>query len=544
MRRPNIILLMADQLTAFALENYGNRIVKAPNIASLSENGVTFESAYCNFPICAPSRYSLLSGRLPHAIKAFDNASEFAADQPTLLHYLRRLDYNTALSGKMHFVGPDQLHGYGERLNTDIYPADFAWVPNWKAGPRNAPTGISMRAVVEAGPCVRSLQLDYDEETAFLAKQKIYDLARSSSNQPFFLTVSFSHPHSPYTASQAHWDRYRHDDIDMPRTGAIPLKSLDTHSYWLYFSHGRDRIEVTHEHVRNARHAYYGMVSYVDDKVGELMEVLRQTKLLHDAIIIFTSDHGEMLGERGMWYKQTFFESASRVPLIISGPGIRKGHRVDRNVSLVDLMPTILSLANDGKVDVDTPLDGSDLADLACGGTVEGSDLIVSEYSDMGVCAPCRMIREGDFKYIYVHRHESMLFDLRKDPLEHENLSGRPESAEIESRLRTALLNDWDPEAISQQILESQAGRELIWAVTKDASQRDNWSYEARKGDKQRYVRGGGDAEGTVAVKGRARFPYVPPTPLAEPKAMPFDVAYAGEPPGGGKKMTSKSLKA
>jgi len=183
MRRPNIILVMADQLTVFALENYGNKIVKAPHIASLSENGVTFESAYCNFPICAPSRYSMLTGRLPHAIDAFDNASELAAAQPTLLHYLRRLGYSTTLSGKMHFVGPDQLHGYGERLNTDIYPADFAWVPDWKAGPRNAPTGISMRAVVEAGPCLRSLQIDYDDETAFLANQKIYDLARDDGDQ-------------------------------------------------------------------------------------------------------------------------------------------------------------------------------------------------------------------------------------------------------------------------------------------------------------------------------------------------------------------------
>lgn len=517
MRRPNIILMMADQLTVFALENYGNRIVKAPHIAALGENGTTFERAYCNFPICAPSRYSMLTGRLPHSIGAFDNASELSAAQPTLLHYLRRLGYRTCLSGKMHFVGPDQLHGYHERLNTDIYPADFAWVPDWKAGPRNAPTGISMRAVVESGPCVRSLQLDYDEETAFLARQKIYDIARDDSGQPFFLTVSFSHPHSPYTASQEHWDRYRHGDIDMPRTLPIPLESLDTHSRWLYYSHGRDRIEVTDEHVRNARHAYYGMVSYVDDKVGELLEALRQTRMLDDTIILFTSDHGEMLGERGMWYKQTFFESAARVPLVVSGPGIRKGQRVDGNVSLVDLMPTILSLADEGKVDVQTPLDGRDLAGSMYGGRAAEEGRVVSEYSDMGVCAPCRMIRKGDFKYVYVHGHEPMLFDLARDPLEVDNLCGRPESAALEGELRAALLSGWDPEAVNRQVLDSQAARQLIWAVTGSASKRDNWSYEVRRGDKQRYVRGGGDAEGTVAVKGRARFPYVAPAAAKQP---------------------------
>lgn len=526
MRRPNIILLMADQLTVFALENYGNRIVKAPHIAALGENGVTFENAYCNFPICAPSRYSMLTGRLPHAIDAFDNASELCAAQPTLLHYLRKLGYGTSLSGKMHFVGPDQLHGYCERLNTDIYPADFAWVPDWNAGPRNAPTGISMRAVVESGSCLRSLQLDYDEETAFLAKQKIFDLARDTTDRPFFLTVSFSHPHSPYTASKPHWDRYHHDDIDMPRTGPIPLEALDVHSRWLYYSHGRDRIEVTDAHTRNARHAYYGMVSYVDDKVGELMALLKQTNLLDDSIVVFTSDHGEMLGERGMWFKQTFFESAARVPLIVSGPGIRKGHRVGRNVSLVDLMPTLLSLANDGKLDVRTPLDGTDLSDLAGGATSDKAGRVVSEYSDMGVCAPCRMIREGDFKYIYVHGHPPMLFDLANDPLEHTNLSGQPETAEIEQHLRAALLSDWDPESINQRVLQSQAERELIWTVSKGNSQRDNWSHEVRRGDKLRYVRGGGDREGTVAVKGRARFPYVPPAPQSAPQ----DIAPADTP--------------
>ena len=174
-------------------------------------------------------------------------------------------------------------------------------------------------------------------------------------------------------------------------------------------------------------------------------------------------------------------------------------------------MPTVLSFANDGKVNVDTPLDGRELTELAAGRSAGDSDRVISEYSDMGVCAPCRMIREGQYKYIYVHGHPAMLFDLESDPLEHENLSGRAQWVEIENRLRATLLDGWDPEEINSQILESQVGRELIWAVTKNSSKRDNWSYEMRRGDKQRYVRGGGDAEGTVAVKGRARFPYVAP---------------------------------
>lgn len=519
MRRPNIIVFMADQLSALALKNYGNETVKAPNIAALSDTGVTFKNAYCNYPICAPSRYSMLSGRMPHAIGAYDNATEMPASIPTLMHYLRRLGYFTTLCGKMHFVGPDQLHGFNERLITDIYPANFAWVPNWKEGPRNAPTGINMRAVAEASPCVRSLQLDYDEEATFLANQKVYDLARAPRDTPFFLTVSLTHPHSPFTATQEHWDRYDHDKIDMPQTGPIPLEELDTHSRWLYYSHGRDRLELTPAHVRNARHAYYGMISYVDDKVGEILRLLKQGNLMDDTIFIFTADHGEMMGERGMWFKQTFFDHSTRIPLIINGPGLPKGKVVDQNVSLVDLLPTLLAMADNGKIDVQSPIDGADLTKLMAGSDKDWRDRVLSEYSDMGVCAPCRMIREGRYKMTYVHGHESLLFDLVADPQERQNLSGEAKVAAVENKLRASLLGGWDPELINARVLESQAARQVIWSATKD-DPGDNWSYEFRKGDQQRFVRGGGTS-GTTAVKGRARYPYVKPMPLQEARPIP-----------------------
>ena len=142
--RPNIVLVMADQLAAPALPFYGHRVVRAPHMAKLAAEGVIFDAAYCNSPICAPSRFSMLSGRLPTAIGAFDNAAEFAASIPTVAHYLVAGGYRTILCGKMHFIGPDQQHGFEERLVTDIYPADFAWTPNWLAGPADKPSGISM----------------------------------------------------------------------------------------------------------------------------------------------------------------------------------------------------------------------------------------------------------------------------------------------------------------------------------------------------------------------------------------------------------------
>lgn len=177
----------------------------------------------------------------------------------------------------MHFIGPDQLHGFRQRLTTDIYPSNFAWTPGWPNEPEYRPTGISLRPVVQAGKCVRSLQIGYDDEVEFHGVQKIHDLARYAQDDPFFLTISFTHPHSPFTTTAHYWDKYRHDDIDLPSVRAIPVEELDEHSRWLYYAHGTHLNTVTEEHVRTARHAYYGMCTYVDDKVGRIMEAMRAT---------------------------------------------------------------------------------------------------------------------------------------------------------------------------------------------------------------------------------------------------------------------------
>ncbi|RYY68050.1 MAG: choline-sulfatase, partial [Comamonadaceae bacterium] len=320
--QPDILFIQVDQMAAAPLPLYGGQQVLAPHLQALAAGGTVFDAAYCNSPICAPSRFSMMTGRLPTAIGAYDNASELPAATPTLAHFLARAGYQTILAGKMHFIGPDQLHGFAERLTTDIYPADFAWTPNWAAGPRDKPSGISMVNVLQAGTCVRSLQMDYDDEVEHLAVQRLYDLAREPNRKPFFLAASFSHPHPPYTAGHEWWDRYRHEDIDMPAVPPIPLAQRDVHSQWLHASHSADVQPVSDAQVRNARHAYYANISYIDDKVGRLLRTLQECGMADDTIVVFTSDHGEMLGERGMFYKQTFFEPSVRVPLVVRHPGL------------------------------------------------------------------------------------------------------------------------------------------------------------------------------------------------------------------------------
>ena len=509
---PNIVLLMADQLTPFALPFHGHPHVRTPALSKLATQGVVFDAAYCNFPICAPSRFSMLSGRMPHAIGAYDNASEFPSEIPTMAHYLRAAGYRAILAGKMHFVGPDQLHGFDERLTTDIYPADFLWVPDWSKGPAHRPTGVGMGHVVDAGPCVRNMQIDYDEEVAHVAVQKVYDLARTAA-APFFLTVSFTHPHPPFVASQEQWDAYADVQIDEPAVPEVAYDDLDPHSQWLYIAHGQDRHTVTSEHVRRARRAYYAMVTYVDAKIAEVLDALERTGLARDALIVFCADHGEMLGERGMWYKQTFYEPSVRVPLVVRAPGIAAGRRSEV-CSLVDLLPTFLDFASRAGTRVD-PVDalaGHSLVPVLERNAERWPDEAVSEYSSEGVVAPSRMVRRGRHKYIFTRGLAPLLFDVEADPRELRNLAGRPEVASVERELRERVLAGWDPDAIDGRIRASQRRRLFLRELGMKTGAFPDWTFEARPGDANRFVRPA-TATGAVGAKPRARFPYVEPTP-------------------------------
>jgi len=514
-KAPNILLVMADQLAAPALPAYGHRQVLAPHLDTLARQAVVFDSAYCNFPICAPSRFSMLSGRLPHAIEAYDNASEFPAATPTMAHYLRHAGYRTILCGKMHFIGPDQLHGYEERLTTDIYPADFAWTPDWTKGPAHRPTGVSMRPVVESGPCIRSMQIDYDDEVEYRAVQRLHDLARAPEQQPFFMTVSFTHPHPPFVAPQRHWDLYPHEAIEPPRVGEIAYEDLDEHSRWLYVAHAQNLYTVTPEHVRNARHAYFAMISYVDEKIGSVLRTLKETGLADDTVVVFAGDHGEMLGERGMWFKQCFFEWSARVPLMVSMPWRFQPARVAAHVSLVDLLPTFLDLASEARrVEAVDALDGRSLLPLLTGAEdgAQGDPArtVISEYSSEGVCAASRMVRQGRHKYIFTRGLPPLLFDLQADPDELDNLAGRPEWAEVEAALQQRLVQDWEPEGVHQRVLASQRRRLFLAEVTGSSSLYPNWAYQPFTDESKRFIRGSG-AAGPTSVKARARFPYVEP---------------------------------
>ncbi|MEM9745987.1 MAG: choline-sulfatase [Actinomycetota bacterium] len=483
---PNILVVMADQLTAPVLSWHGGPAV-TPALDRLAAEGVVFESAYSNSPLCAPARFAMMSGRLNSAIGAYDNASEFAATVPTFAHHLRAGGYQTSLVGKMHFVGPDQLHGFEERMTTDIYPADFGWTPNW-----DDPDGRfdwwfhNMDSVVHAGVADVSNQLDYDDDVGYLAVRKLRDLARSSDQRPWMLTVSFTHPHDPYVARQEFWDLYDHDEVPMPRIGPLVDRDLDPHSRRLRHVIAADVTEVPDEQIRRARHAYLANVSYVDRHVGELLAVLDRHGMSDDTIVVFTSDHGDQLGERGLWYKMTFFEWASRIPLVVHAPARFPRSRVSSHVGLLDLAPTLLDLAG---VDVPDEWDGRSVVPLVIGDESDDSDrTVVGEYLGEGAVAPIFMIRRGRRKFVWSEPDGAQLYDLVDDPDELTNLARGDEHRSTAAEFVDEVHDRWDVARIDAEVRASQRDRRVVDRAMR-RGRFQGWDYQPTTDAAEQYMR-------------------------------------------------------
>ncbi|WP_156759604.1 choline-sulfatase [Microbacterium karelineae] len=491
--RPNIVLIQADQMAAQALGAYGDAAAKTPNIDRLAQEGAVFDRAYCNTPLCAPSRASMMTGLLPSQIGCFDNGDDFAASLPTFAHRLRAAGYHTALIGRMHFIGPDQQHGFEERLTTDVYPADLDMVPDWtRPLDQRLQWYHDADAVFAAGVSTASVQQDFDDEVGFRAFRHLADRARvdqaSGERQPFLMVTSFIHPHDPYEPPRAHWDRFDDVEIPDPAHPEVPDIAQDPHTHRLRAMSGFDVREPSIDDVRRARRAYYAAVSYIDDHVGRIRDRLDELGLADDTVIIVTSDHGDMLGEKGLWFKMSPYEQSSRIPLIVVGPEqIVPPGRFETPVALLDLMPTLLELA--GVPPVEAP--GTSLLETARREGVdagEGADReIVIEYLAEGTYRPQLTLVRGSLKFVACPGDPDQLFDLEADPDELRSRADDPEYAEVVAQLRAALDARYDLDRLEQRVLASQARRQVVAdALTRGRAQ--HWDHEPPP--EQRYVRG------------------------------------------------------
>ncbi|WP_255352782.1 choline-sulfatase [Paracoccus sp. S4493] len=478
--KPNILILMADQLSGVLFPDGPAGFLHTPNLRRLAERSTRFANTYTGSPLCAPGRASFMSGQLPSRTRVYDNAAEFASDIPTYAHHLRRAGYHTCLSGKMHFVGPDQLHGFEERLTTDIYPADFGWTPDYrKPGERIDWWYHNLGSVTGAGVAEITNQLEYDDEVAHHATRKLYDLARGADDRPWCLTVSFTHPHDPFVARRKYWDLYDGiPELEPPRP--IPYDQQDPHSQRLMDACDWRGLKITDDHIRRARQGYFANISYVDDKIGQILDVLEATRQ-QDTIILFLSDHGEMLGERGLWFKMNFFEGSARVPLMIAAPGMAPG-RVDQPVSTIDVLPTLCDLAGLPMDEIAPWTDGRSLARGAPRSPVP------MEYAAEGSIAPMVALRDGRWKYIACDADPEMLFDLDNDPAERVNLAGDPAHAAVLSDLRAQAAQRWDLSAYDAQVRHSQARRWIVYEALRNGAYYP-WDHQPLQRASERYMR-------------------------------------------------------
>ncbi|MDE0681948.1 MAG: sulfatase-like hydrolase/transferase, partial [Candidatus Poribacteria bacterium] len=386
----NIVFLFSDEHAGAVMGNSGHPIVQTPHLDCLAEQSYTFDNAYCNYPICTPSRLSMLTGRYPHQIGAWDLGAIADRQYPTWGDYLTEAGYETVLCGRTHFNGTDRLLGFSHRLLDDL--------PRWRhttgRPPRRTPDARrgSNSHVAECGPGDHE-HTGYDRKVTDLAVDFLREKAASPDDKPFLLYCGFMHPHFPLIAPPEFYSLYNPDTLELPATWNEPLESqhpIIQHHRWAW----RNDIPPPEATVRCALASYYALVSSLDTQIGRILEAIDTSPLCEDTVVIYTSDHGEMAGHHGIWQKQCFYEPAVKVPLILRLPS-GETSRVAQNVSLVDVLPTLLEIA-----DLETPSDlpGDSLLEIARHQADETTRSVFSEYHHMGMLNAGFMLKRGDYK--------------------------------------------------------------------------------------------------------------------------------------------------
>ena len=499
MSKPNILIFMVDQLNGTLFPDGPAEWLHAPNLKKLAARSTRFKNAYTASPLCAPGRAAFMSGQLPSDTGVYDNAAEFISSIPTYAHHLRRAGYQTCLSGKMHFVGPDQMHGFEERLTTDIYPADFGWTPDYrKPGERIDWWYHNMGSVTGSGVAEISNQMEYDDEVAYHATRKVYDYARSNDERPWCMTVSFTHPHDPYVARKKYWDLYEDCEHLLPTVPAMDYEDHDTHSKRIFDANDWRSFDISEDDIKRSRRAYFANISYLDDKIGEVMEAVKATR--QETIIMFVSDHGDMLGERGLWFKMSFFEGSARVPMMICAPDMQPG-LITTPVSNIDVCPTLCDLAGVDMSEVEPWTTGQSVKPLGQG--VERTEPVAIEYAAEASYSPMVSLRYGKWKYNRCKLDADQLFDLDKDPHELTNLAEVAEHQGTLTQLRAKSEARWDLDKFDADVRASQARRWVVYEALREGGYYP-WDYQPLQKASERYMRNHMDLNN---VEDDARYP-------------------------------------
>ncbi|MCC7483445.1 MAG: sulfatase-like hydrolase/transferase [Burkholderiales bacterium] len=466
MKPANLLVILSDQHNPRVLGCNGHPQVKTPNLDRLAARGTRFASAYTNCPICVPARASFATGRHVHQIRFWDNAIAYDGSIPSWGHRLMAQGHHVASIGKLHYAGGDPArNGFHEEITTMHIAqglGDLAGLIRDELIVRNGARKLGP----EAGPGDSSYQR-YDRGITGEACRWLAREAPRHRDKPWVLYVGFVCPHPPFIAPPEFFQLYPPDGIPMPDRYA--RDEWPRHPYLDGLRRGRPHYEgfTGPDMVRRAIAAYYGLVSFMDHNVGQVLAAVESAGLAHSTRMIYASDHGENLGNRGLWAKSTLFDESAGIPLIVAGPEVPQGSVVRTPVSLVDGFPTILECVGARPAAADAGLPGHSLFSIANGATPDRA--VLSEYHASASICGAFMIRRGRYKYIHYVGHAPMLFDMESDPYERVDLASDPRHrgvlADSEAELRRLL----DPQAIDRlahadqaAMVERTGGRDAI----------------------------------------------------------------------------------
>ena len=458
----NLLFIFSDQHAQAVAGCYGDPHVQTPALDALASQGVRFDNAYCASPICVPSRMSMLSACHPSQQDCWTNDDHLASDRPTWLHALGAAGHRPELIGRMHAMGPDQLHGYAHREVGD-HSSNWGGIPRHDMGVlnnTNDPQGYSLVAC-GAGQSAYEMK-DRDVTGAALAVlDRIADVGR-----PFCLTVGLMLPHAPYVAAKAWVDRYM-QVLDPP---AIP-PSANEHPWIAWWRQDRGITEVPDRQSRLARAAYWGLVSTMDEMIGQILGKLRERGLEEDTLVVYASDHGDHVGERGLWWKHTLFDESAKVPLIMALPDtLPQGEARSEVVGLIDVAQTMVEALGGTSL---LQADGRSFWPLLTGEPQDWPNTVFSEYCTDTVPAwtgaravQQRMVRRGPWKLHVYSGDPPLLFNLDNDPQERNDLSRDPAHAAVLKDLMALALEEWNPEMIRGRMLARRARKDILatWA--------------------------------------------------------------------------------
>lgn len=455
MKARNLLIIMSDQHNREMMGCYGHPVVQTPNLDRLAAQGTRFTACWTPSPVCIPARASFATGKYIHQIGFWDNADPYDGSIPSWHHRLRAAGHRVVSIGKLHFRSDEDDTGFSEA----IIPMHVVEGKGYLLGliRDDLPVrGAAYKMARMAGPG-ESAYTQYDREIAARAQIWLHEEARKYREKPWVLFVSFVAPHYPLTAPPEHFYRY-FDDPNLPMPLFYEAHERSGHPFIQDYARAFnfDEYFETSKDVRRAVSGYFGLCSFMDEQAGKVLDALEATGLTGDTRIIYTSDHGDAVGKRGLWGKSTLYEETAGVPLILAGEGLPQGRVIDTPSNLIDTYPFIIACVGEGApamAEPDHP--GVSVARLANG--ERPNRTVLTEYHGMGSTTGAFAIRNGRYKYVHYVKYPPQLFDLQSDPQEINDLAANPAYAGARSDCMAKLRAMLSPEDVDARAKRRQA---------------------------------------------------------------------------------------